>query len=379
MDIDIDISSHKRDIAFQCLQRYYESIGGKVVRVCTFGTETSKSTILTACRGLKVNNDVALYLSSLIPVERGFVWSIEDCYYGNEEKGRQPVEEFKKTVDKYEGLLEVAMGIQGLINKRSSHAAGVLIVNEDFTEHNAIMRTPSKEIVSQFNLEDSEYVGNIKYDILNTKTCSMIQATLEMLIEYEKIEWQGSLRKTYDKYLHPDVIDRTTPEMWRLLNDGKLISAFQFDEPSGVQALRFIEPSSLLEATNANTVMRLMGEGTESPLERYARYKNNINEWYADMREFGLSEKDIKIVEKHLLEDYGVCSSQEKMMLLAMDKEIAGFDVVEANKLRKGVAKKKADVLEECKQMLYEKGRALGTSQKLLEYIWEVQIAMQRG
>jgi DNA polymerase-3 subunit alpha len=378
-DIDIDISSHKRDVAFQCLQKYYESIGGKVVRVCTFGTETSKSTILTAARGLGINNDVALYLSSLIPVERGFVWSIEDCYYGNEEKGRQPVADFKKTIDKYEGLLEVALGIQGLINKRSSHAAGVLIVNEDFTERNAIMQTPSKEIVSQFNLEDSEYVGNIKYDILNTKTCSMIQVTLEMLIEYGKIEWQGSLRKTYDKYLHPDVIDRTTPEMWQLLNDGKLISAFQFDELSGIQALRVIKPSSLLEATNANTVMRLMGEGEESPLEKYGRYKNNINEWYSDMRDFGLSEEDIKIVEKHLLEDYGVCSSQEKMMLLAMDKEIAGFDVVEANKLRKGVAKKKADVLEECKQMLYEKGRALGTSQKLLEYIWEVQIAMQRG
>lgn len=379
-DIDIDVSSHKRDVVFQCLQNYYESIGGKVVRVSTFGTETAKSAIITACRGLGINNDVALYLSSLIPVERGFVWDIEDCYYGNEEKGRKPVSEFIKTVDKYEGLLEVALGIQGLINKRSSHACGILIVNEDFTEHNAIMRTPSKEIVSQFNLEDSEYVGNIKYDILNTKTCSMIQVTMEMLIENGKMEWQGSLRKTYDKYLHPDVLDRTTPELWQQLHDGKLISAFQFDEPSGIQALRLIKPMNLLEATNANNLMRLMGdEGRESPMDMYVRYKNNIEEWYDDMRAFGLGEDDIKIVERHLLEDYGVCSNQEKMMLLAMDKDIAGFDVVEANKLRKGVAKKIPSVLKECEDLLYKKGRELGASKKLLEYIWEVQIAMQRG
>jgi DNA polymerase-3 subunit alpha len=380
MDIDIDVSSHKRDIVFQCLSNYYESIGGKIVRVSTFGTETAKSTILTACRGLKINNDVGLYLSSLIPVERGFVWSIEDCYFGNEELGRNPIAEFKKIIDKYPGLLEIALGIQGLINKRSSHAAGVLIVNEDFTEHNAIMRTPSKEIVSQFNLEDSEYVGNVKYDILNTKTCGMIQKTLEMLVDHRKMEWQGTLRKTYDKYLHPDVIDKESSELWELLHKGELVSAFQFDSPVGAQALRLIKPTNLLEATNANNLMRLMGEeGRELPLDMYVRYKNNVNEWFNDMKNFGLNEKEINIMKRHLLEDYGVCSSQERMMLISMDEEIAGFDVVEANVLRKSVAKKIKELLEESEKKLFEKGLKNNVSEKLLKYVWDVQIAMQRG
>jgi len=339
-DIDIDISSHKRDVAFQCLSNYYQSIGGMVVRVCTFGTETAKSTIQTACRGLGINNDIATYLSSLIPVERGTVWSIEDCYYGNPEKSRNVITEFKNIVDEHENLLEVAIGIQGLINKRSSHPCGILIVNDEFTKKNALMRTPSGELVSQFDLDDSEYVGNIKYDILNTKTCAMIQVTLEMLVKHDIIEWQGSLRKTYDKYLHPDVIDKTTPEMWDLLNEGELISAFQFDSSVGEQALRAIKPMNLLEATSANTLMRLMVEdGAEQPLELYVRYKQDIGQWYEDMKKFGLSDKEIEIMKKHLLKDYGVCNTQESLMMLTMDENIANFNVVESNIARKGVAK----------------------------------------
>ncbi|MDD4779077.1 MAG: PHP domain-containing protein [Tissierellia bacterium] len=123
-DVDIDFSSHKKDVVLDKITKYYQSIGGDAVRVVTFGTETSKSAALTSCRGLKINNDVALYLSSLVPVERGKVWDINDCYYGNKEKSRKPIVEFKNMVNEYsdKNLLNVMLGIEGLINKRSSHA-----------------------------------------------------------------------------------------------------------------------------------------------------------------------------------------------------------------------------------------------------------------
>ncbi|MDM0659980.1 PHP domain-containing protein [Clostridium perfringens] len=384
-DIDIDIPSHKRNKVFDAVKKYYQSIGGDLVRVCTFGTETAKSAIQTACRGLKINGDIGLYLSSLIPIERGKVWGISDCYYGNPKKNRQPVTEFKNIVDEWSekkgrSLLEVALGVEGLINKRSSHACGVLPVNSEFTKHNAKMRTPSGEIVSQFDLHHSEYVGDLKYDFLNTKTASMIQKTLEMLVEYNKIQWQGSLRNTYDKYIHPDVIDRDSEELWSQLSDGLLISAFQYDSPVGEQAIKSIKPKNFIEAMNGNNLMRLMAEeGKDQPMDIYVRNKININEWYKEMKDFGLSEKDISIVEKHLAQDYGVCSTQERMMLMSMDKNISNFNVVESNILRKGVAKKIGDKFEEAHKLFYEKGQACGTSKKLLDYIWDVQIAMQKG
>ena len=729
-DIDIDFSSHKKDVVLDKITKYYQSIGGDVVRVATFGTETSKSAVQTSCRGLKINNDVALYLSSLIPVERGKVWSISDCYYGNPMKNRQVITEFKNIVDEYEdkNLLNVILGIEGLINKRSSHACfdketlittseglkriidvkindevlthnnrfkpvvnlsktttdtiytlktqaslalevtgnhpfyirertdikgnrfysepiwkpvselkigkdyigipintesiipidnslpfnnkdfwwimgryigdgwtechtrqkksntwdekrviiccskvnnkekdeiighlsnigfnyriekvrtiykihiknldfydylqnygryaygkyiykdvfnlprdymesfldgyisadgyynekndryviktiskklaigvmqlinktyhqhahivilppkteyienrevqsklkyevtfnknikikqrsfyengyiwtriskiekklepksmynltvlddssyvvnglcahncGVIITNGAITEHNSVMRTPSGELISAYELHDSEAVSNLKYDFLNTKTQSMIQLTLEMLVKYKKIEWQGSLRKTYNKYLHPDVIDKTTLEMWDILCSGQLLSAFQFDSPVGEQAIKLIQPHNLIDATNGNTVMRLMVDSGEQPLEKFVRYKNNIDEWYKDMKNFGLQDEHIKIMEEYLLQDNGVCSSQERMMTLTMDKRIAGFGVIESNKLRKGVAKKLPEEIEKAKNMFFEWGRKLNVPQILLEYIWNEQISMQLG
>lgn len=385
-DIDIDIPSHKRAPIFNRISDYYQSIGGNVVRVCTFGTETAKSAVQTACRGLGINNDEAQFMSSLIPVERGKVWSIHDCYYGNENKNRNPQTEFKNAVDEYSdfNLLEVALGIEGLINKRSSHPCGVLILNEDVTKYNAVMRAPSGELITQFNLEDSEQAGNLKYDFLNTKTCSMIQVTLEMLIEDKVIEWQGNLRKTYKKYLHPDAIDEKSPELWQLLNKGKLISAFQYDSIVGNQALKAIQPTCKLEAVDGNNLMRLMVEGVEGevieqPMDRYVRYKSDINEWYQDMKDFGLNQKEIDILRKHLDKNYGVCSTQEGMMMLSMDKEIAQFNVVESNLLRKGVAKKKGKQYEAAHTLLYEKGLQNNVSKKLLDYVWDVQIAMQKG
>lgn len=380
-DIDIDYSSHKKDVVMDKIVRYYQSIGGDAVRVCTFGTETSKSAIQTACRGLHINNDVALYLSSLVPVERGKVWSIHDCFYGDEEKGRKPVTEFRNMVSEYadKNLLNIILGIEGLINKRSTHACGILIVNEEFTKHNSIMRSPSGELISAYELHDSESVSNLKYDFLNTKTESMLQLTMEMLLKNNKIEWQGTLRKTYNKYLHPDILDFKSKKMWDILCKGEMLSAFQFESNVGEQAIKLIQPQNLIDAANGNTVMRLMVDNGEQPLEKFVRYKNNISEWYKDMEKFGLNKQQINIMEKHLLQDNGVCSSQERMMLLTMDKDVAGFGVIESNKLRKGVAKKQQKLIDEAKKMFFEWGKNANAPQILLEYIWNEQIAMQLG
>ena len=376
-DVDIDISSHKRDIAFRKVREYFNSFGGEVIRVATFKTESSKSAIQTACRGMGISSDTGLYLSSLIPVVRGSVVSIKDAYYGNEDKEMKPITEFVNQVNNHDGLLELALGIENIISGRGSHPCGVCAF-QDVTKHTAIMKAPSGEVTTQYDLQDCEYTGSIKLDMLNTRTMSMIQICTEMLIEYGHMEWQGSLRKTYNKYLHPDKRDYDNAKYYEALNKGELLSAFQFETMVGSQALSLIKPTSLLELANANSLMRLMSDG-EQPMDKYIRYKNNPHEWENDMIEFGLSEYERAILHEHLDKDYGVCSSQEGMMLLSMDERIAGFDVVESNVLRKSVAKKKAKLLETAHDLLLTKGRELGVRDVFINYVWDVQIAMQKG
>ena len=64
-----------------------------------------------------IDNDVALYLSSLIPQERGFLWSFDDCIKGNAEKGRRPVTTLINELAKYPGLLDIIVNIEGIIKK----------------------------------------------------------------------------------------------------------------------------------------------------------------------------------------------------------------------------------------------------------------------
>lgn len=118
-DIDIDTEAAKRNQIFRQLKKYFGD--DRVLQVCTFGTEASKSAVQTAARGLGIDNDTAMYVSGLIPFERGSSWTLNECVNGDEEKERKPVTEFITQINKHENWLEVSMKIEGLINKRSIH------------------------------------------------------------------------------------------------------------------------------------------------------------------------------------------------------------------------------------------------------------------
>ena len=62
-----------------------------------------------------------------------------------------------------------------------------------------------------------------------------------------------------------------------------------------------------------------------------------------------------------------------------MDEKIAGFDVPLANKLRKGVAKKKPELIEEIKTKFYAMGKERGTREVMLNYVWNKCIVPQLG
>ena len=377
-DIDIDTEADKRNAVFNKVRNYFQSLGGDMIHVCTYGTEGSKSAIKTAARGLDIDDDVVSYFSSMIPNERGNDWTLKQCYIGDDEHRAIPA--FKAEMDKYPMLWKVASAIEGMITRLGCHASGVLALNQPIWKNNAAMKTSKGILVTAFDLEDTEQLGGVKYDYLTVQALDKIHVCMNWLLEDNHIQWQGNLRDTYTKFISPDAINYTDKGMWDSLCRKEIPSAFQFDTSQGGQAVNLIQPHSLLELLTGNSVMRLMAQdGGELPLETYAKYKNDIRLWYEEMRLAGLSDADMAVVKPHLLPVYGVAASQESMMKLAMDERVAGFSIGEANILRKAVAKKKRDLLEKGKNLFYEKGLARGTSIKLLDYVWNTQIMRQAG
>lgn len=377
-DIDIDTEANKRVRVFNKVQQYFQSIGGDMIHVCTFGTETSRAAINTAAKGLEIDDDVASYLTAMIPNQRGKDWTLEQCYIGDDEHPQ--VKTFKEEIDKYPMLWEVASSIEGLITRLGCHASGVLALNEPAWKSNSIMKTTSGVLVTAFDLEDTEQLGGVKYDYLTVQALDKIRTCMNLLLEDDRMEWQGSLRATYNKYLHPDVINYDDRGMWDSLYKREIPSCFQFDTQVGGQAIQEIHPTNLAELTAGNGLMRLMAtEDGVLPLDLYVQHKNHIDMWYDEMREAGLTLAEMKVLEPYLNIVYGVAVSQETMMRMSMDPHISGFTVGEANILRKAVAKKKADVLQKGKELFYSKGLALGTREQMLDYIWNKQIMLQAG
>lgn len=255
-DIDLDLAPSKIQTIFKAIRQERGEYG--LVQVATFGTETTKSAILTACRGYRseeypdgIDVDSAQFMSSLIPVERGFLWPVKDVVYGNEEKDRKPVKTFVSEVNKYPGLLDIILKIEGLSNKRSSHASGIILLENDIYEQTALMKTPKGAVITQFDLHEAEWMGLVKYDFLLTSVQDIIIKTIDLLQKDGLIE-NGSLRDIYNKYLHPNVLPQEDDKMWNALANNEVISCFQFDSTVGAQAAKKIRPHTPLEMADAN-------------------------------------------------------------------------------------------------------------------------------
>ena len=154
LDIDTDIEGGRRAQVLQKLREFYGQ--DRVANVVTFGTEGSKSAIQTAARGLGIDNDVSLYISSLIPADRGKVRTLHQAYYGDVENDFKPIPLFVQQMNEYPELWKVAQRIEGIVCRVGEHAGGVIFVDEAFTESTALMKVPNGDVVTQFDLHDCE-------------------------------------------------------------------------------------------------------------------------------------------------------------------------------------------------------------------------------
>ena len=158
LDVDFDIEGGRRATVLSKFREVYGE--DRVSNVATFGTEKSKSAILTAARGLGIDVDTASYIASLIPADRGLTRTLDQCMYGDEESGFDPIKQFViEMTENYPELWRVAHKIEGLVNRLGQHAGGVIFVDEPFTNSTSLMRAPDDTIITSFDLHDCEDVS----------------------------------------------------------------------------------------------------------------------------------------------------------------------------------------------------------------------------
>ena len=379
LDIDTDIEGSRRSTVLQALRDYYGE--DRVANVVTFGTEKSKSAVQTAARGLGIDNDIALYISSLIPSDRGLARTLKQCYYGDEENDFKPIPLFVREMDNYPELWQVAQRIEGLICRVGEHAGGVIFVDEPFTNSTALMKVPNGDIVTQFDLHDCEAASLIKIDLLSVEGLDKIHTCIDLLCDNGYIDRENTLRETYEKVIGIYNLEREAPEMWQMVWDHKIQALFQMEKQSGIQGIALTHPENVDDLAVLNSVIRLMAQekGAEQPLNKYARFKNDISLWYKEMRQYGLTSEEQTLLEPIVKQSYGICESQEKFMQLVQMPECGGFNLTWADRLRKAIAKKNPKGFIELEEEFYSNMKEKNLSENFCKYVWNVLVSTSKG
>lgn len=373
-DIDLDAESSQRENIINNVKKRFGN--HNVINIGTFSTEGTRSAVQTASRGVGMSISESQNLLDMIPNDKGINWSLSETINGTDKK--KPVLEFVDEISKYPFLKETMLAIEGIVSGVSVHASGVIVMNDGFESHFPGMVTRNGIMVSQFDAHDVEYVGGLKFDFLSIDALSRIRSSMDLLVKDGKIEWQGNIKSTYDKYLHPDNIKVDDPELYKNIYAGEVPNLFQMSTNVGLQGLQKVHPESFDELAATNSLIRLTTDG-EQPIDKYIRYKSDINNWYADMDEYGLNDDEKNVLINILSSRNGVADTQELLMLVSMNDKISNFSLKQANKLRKSVAKKDKALQEKEKELFFSQAKENGTTNNMINYVWEQVITPQLG
>ena len=379
LDVDFDIEGGRRAQVLNAFRKYYGE--DRVANVATFRTEKSKSAILTAARGLGIDVDIAQYIASLIPADRGMLRTLDQCYNGDKENDFAPIKQFIIEMNNYPELWNVARKVEGLICGSGIHAGGVIFVDEPFTNSTALMRAPDGTICTQFELHDCEAVSLIKYDALSVEAMDKIHNCLDLLCDAGLIERERTLKETYEKTIGIYKLERDNPDMWKMVWNHDIQSLFQMEKQSGINGIATLKPTSVDDLAILNSTIRLMAQekGGEMPTDKLARFKANPHEWEREIEKYGLTSREKDILEPVLGMSYGLCIAQEQFMELVQLPELGGFSLTWADKLRKSIAKKNPKDYDTLTKEFYKVTQEKEIDQHFAHYVWDVLIAMSKG
>ena len=337
-DFDIDFCEEKRDKIFEYLKKKY---GKGVAHIITFGKLKARMAFRDIGRVLGLSYGYVDMLCKMIPFDPSRPISLEKVLA--QEPRIRKEEEKDPRVKK---LVEIAKKLEGLNRNMATHAAGVVIPEENLAELVPMYKDPSSDSLlpsTQFDMYASEKAGLVKFDLLGLKTLTVISKTISLLKE-KKIEMDINKIKLDDK------------KIFELLSSGHTVGLFQLESSGMRDALVNMKPNKFEDII---ALVALYRPGPMSNIPIYNQCKHGEKE--PDY----LHPKLRKILEP----TYGVIIYQEQVMQIA--QELSGFTAGEADILRRAMGKKKRAELEKQEERFVNGAVKNGTNQDTATLIFK--------
>jgi len=348
-DIDIDFDDEGRSKVIQYVIDKYGI--NQVAQIITYGTMKAKSAIRDAARALDLPLGDADRLAKLMPSDKlGKLLAMSDKEVNEEFKAEEAGQAKQLiTISKEEspsGLtLRMARDLEGTVRNTGIHACGVIITPTDIRELIPVTTAKDAELlVTQFDNSVVEDAGLLKMDFLGLKTLTIIRKAVEII------------KRVHGKEIDPEAIALDDAPTYELFQRGDTVGIFQFESPGMQKYLKELEPDKLEDLIAMNALYR------PGPLQYIPDFID---------RKHGRKEiaYDLPDMKGYLEETYGITVYQEQVMLLS--QQLANFTKGQADALRKGMGKKKKDVIDALYPIFIENGVKNGHPEDVLNKIWK--------
>jgi DNA polymerase III subunit alpha len=314
-DFDIDFCQEGRDRVIDYVKQKYGA--GSVSQIVTFGTMAARAVIRDVGRVLDLPFNFVDGIAKLIPMELGI--TLEDAL----NKEPQLQDRYNKEEEVKE-LIDLALRLEGVVRNVGMHAGGVLIAPGKISNFTPIYcQANGDSLVSQFDKDDIEALGLVKFDFLGLRTLTILAMALKNANILRRAENLPPLDLN-----HLPLEDKT---VFQLLKSANTTAVFQLESRGMKDMLKQAKPDCFEDIV---ALVALYRPGPMDLIPDFCKRKHGQQ----------------RIVYPHpstesiLKETYGIAVYQEQVMQIA--QTVAGYSLGAADLLRRAMGKKKVEEMD---------------------------------
>lgn len=245
--------------------------------------------------------------------------TIHETIYGNDAKGYEAHPELLKP--EYQEWREAALKFEGIVSSAGVHPAGIIVSDDPVVDHIPLMYSEEPEsgewrAVTQYTKDEVEELGLLKYDLLRTDNLAILKLAFELIKKHQEQD------VTFESIPDDDQVS------YELLRKGYLQGVFQMEASEAPrEIIELFQPNNLFELSDCSAINR---PGPKSL---------GLHLMYAGNKSRGSPPKDMHPAEADILKTtYWTMIYQEQAMEIC--SKLAGFDLKEADDIRRSMGKK---------------------------------------
>jgi len=318
-DFDVDFCMEKRDRVIDYVADRYGR--DAVSQIVTFGTMAAKAVVRDVARAQGKPYSLGDKLSKLIPFEVGMTLA-------KAIESEPALKEYLEADEEAAEIWEMAKKLEGITRGTGKHAGGVVIAPTKLTDFSPLLcDEDGNGLVVQFDKNDIEDAGLVKFDFLGLRTLTIIDWALEMVDKVRAVEGQGAL--------DIDTIPLDDAPTFEMLKKAETTAVFQLESRGMKELIKRLLPDSLED------MIALVALFRPGPLQS-GMVDDFINRKHG-RAEISYPHPDYQheLLKPVLGPTYGIILYQEQVMQIA--QVMAGYSLGQADMLRRAMGKKKPE------------------------------------